>query len=201
MPLARLRAHGQLVEIRADDLRLTSDEAAVFLADIMGLVLSPSDVAALTARTEGWIAGLQLAALAMRDQVDRDSFLASFTGSHRFVVDYLMEEVITRLPAHLQAFVLQTAILDQLCGPLCDAVVGLEARDLRLEETVDTSLKPQASSLTLEELERRNLFLVPLDEQRVWYRYHQLFRDALRQRLASSVPPHTVATLHRRASQ
>src|SRR6266542_1370033 len=201
LPLARLRAHGQLVEIRADDLRLTSDEAAVFLADIMGLVLSPSDVAALTARTEGWIAGLQLAALAMRDHVDRDSFLASFTGSHRFVVDYLMEEVITRLPAHLQAFVLQTAILDQLCGPLCDAVLGQEVRDLRLEETVDTSLKPQASSLTLEELERRNLFLVPLDEQRVWYRYHQLFRDALRQRLASSVPPHTMATLPRRASQ
>src|SRR6266540_1958674 len=147
LPLARLRAHGQLVEIRADDLRLTPDEAAVFLADVMGVALSPSDVAALTARTEGWIAGLQLAALAMRDHMDLDSFLASFTGSHRFVVDYLMEEVITRLPAHLQAFVLQTAILDQLCGPLCDAVVGLEARDLRLEETVDTSLKPQASSL------------------------------------------------------
>src|SRR6266545_4498320 len=201
LPFARLRGHGQLVEIRADDLRLTFDEAAVFLADVMRLALSPSDVAALTARTEGWIAGLQLAALAMRDHVDRDSFLASFTGSHRFVVDYLMEEVITRLPAHLQAFVLQTAILDQLCGPLCDAVLGQEVRDLRLEETVDTSLKPQRSSLTLEELERRNLFLVPLDEQRVWYRYHQLFRDALRQRLASSVPPHTLATLHRRASQ
>jgi LuxR family transcriptional regulator, maltose regulon positive regulatory protein len=201
LPLARLRAHGQLVEIRADDLRLSPDEAAMFLADVMDLALSPSDVATLTARTEGWIIGLQLAALAMREHADRESFLASFAGSHRFVVDYLMEEVISRLPAHLQAFVLQTAILDQLCGPLCDAVLGLEASDVRLDEAISTSLKLQGSSLTLEELERRNLFLVPLDEQRVWYRYHQLFRDALRQRLASSAPPHTLATLHRRASQ
>jgi len=201
LPLARLRAHGQLVEIRADDLRLTPAEAAVFLADVMGLSLSPSDVATLTARTEGWIAGLQLAALALRDQVDRDSFLAGFTGSHRFVVDYLTEEVITHLPAHLQAFVLQTAILDQLCGPLCDAI--LERQKVKgkrqKDDAGDADLLP--SQQALEELERRNLFLVPLDEQRVWYRYHQLFRDALRQRLASSTPPPTLASLHRRASQ
>jgi LuxR family maltose regulon positive regulatory protein len=201
LPLARLRAHGQLVEIRADDLRLTPDEAAMFLADVMDLALSPSDVATLTARTEGWIIGLQLAALAMRDQVDHESFLASFAGSHRFVVDYLMEEVISRLPAPLQAFVLQTAILDQLCGPLCDAV--LERQKVkgkrRKDDAGDADLL--SSQQVLEELERRNLFLVPLDAQRVWYRYHQLFRDALRQRLASSAPLKAVAALHRRASQ
>ncbi len=199
--LARQRAHRQLVEIRADDLRLTSDEAALFLADVMDLALSPSDVAAMTVRTEGWIAGLQLAALAMRDHMDLDSFLASFTGGHRFVVDYLMEEVITRLPAHLQAFVLQTAILDQLCSPLCDAVLERQkAKGKKQKDGAgDADLLP--SQQVLEELERRNLFLVPLDEQRSWYRYHQLFRDALRQRLASSAPPHRVASLHRRASQ
>ena len=125
LPLTRLRARGELTELRAADLRFTAEEAAAFLTVMMGLSLTADEVAALEARTEGWVAGLQLAALAMRDRTDHAGFIAAFSGSNRFVVDYLVEEVLSRLPAHLQTFVLQTSILDRLCGPLCDALLGV----------------------------------------------------------------------------
>jgi len=207
LPLTRLRARGQLTELRAADLRFTADETAAFLTELMGLPLSADDVAALEARTEGWIAGLQFAALAMRDRSDLAGFIRAFTGSHRFVVDYLAEEVLARQPPHLQTFLTQTAILDRMCGPLCDAVLGLAASDVRLGEANSvqvSSLTPHASQaysqLLLAELERANLFLVPLDDERHWYRYHHLFAEVLRERLTSGATSASVATLHRHAS-
>ena len=167
LPLARLRARGQLTELRAADLRFTPSEAAAFLNQVMDLDLSADEIAALDARTEGWIAGLQLAAISLQGRDDAAGFIRSFAGSHRFVLDYLLEEVLQRQPDSVQAFLLRTSILDRLCGPLCDAVL------------LDASATGQA---TLEHLERANLFLVPLDNERRWYRYHHLFADLLRQR-------------------
>jgi LuxR family transcriptional regulator, maltose regulon positive regulatory protein len=184
LPLARLRGRGQLVELRAADLRFTLEEAAGFLNQVMGLDLSADEITALETRTEGWIAGLQLAALSMQGAEDVAGFIQSFTGSHRFVLDYLVEEVLGRQTAGVQAFLLRTAILDRMCGPLCDAV-----------------LQGQAGQATLEYLERANLFSVPLDGERHWYRYHQLFRDLLRQRLGQSLAPDEIAGYHIRASQ
>ena len=176
LPLARLRARGQLTELRAADLRFTPSEAAEFLNQVMGLDLSAEDIAALETRTEGWIAGLQLAALSMQGHQDATSFIQSFTGSHHFVLDYLVEEVLHQQPESVQTFLLRTSILDRLCGPLCDAVL------------LDPSASGQA---TLEYLERANLFLVPLDNERRWYRYHHLFADLLRQRLHQSAASST----------
>ena len=167
LPLARLRARGQLTELRAADLRFTPDEAAAFLNQVMDLDLSADEVGALEARTEGWIAGLQLAAISLQGREDAAGFIASFAGSHRFVLDYLIEEVLQRQPEPVQTFLLRTSILDRLCGPLCDAVL-LAA--------------PAPGQETLEYLDRANLFLVPLDSERRWYRYHHLFADLLRQR-------------------
>ena len=189
LPLARLRARSQLVELRASDLRFTAAEAAEFLNQAMGLALSATDIAALETRTEGWIAGLQLAAISMQGRKDPDLRIASFTGSHRFVLDYLVEEVFEGQPESLQTFLLHTSVLDQLTAPLCDAVCfGLAG-----------AAAPN-SQLTLETLDRANLFLVPLDQERRWYRYHQLFADLLRQRLRRS-QPELEPTLHRRASE
>ncbi|TMD74512.1 MAG: LuxR family transcriptional regulator, partial [Chloroflexi bacterium] len=171
LPLARLRARGQLTELRATDLRFTPSEAAAFLNQGMGLKLSAEDIAALEKRTEGWIAGLQLAALSLQGQQDATGFIKSFTGSHHFVLDYLVEEVLGQQSERVQTFLLRTSILDRMSGPLCDAVV------------LDPSGSGQA---TLEHLERANLFLVPLDNERRWYRYHHLFADLLRQRLHQS---------------
>ena len=186
LPLARLRARGQMTELRAADLRFTPAEAAEFLNRVMGLSLSAGDIAALETRTEGWIAGLQLAALSMQGQRDTAGFIKSFTGSHHFVLDYLVEEVLGQQTASVQTFLLRTSILDRLCGPLCDAVLG----------------SPSASGQeTLEYLERANLFLVPLDNERRWYRYHHLFGDLLRQRLGQSLTPAEIAESHIRASQ
>ncbi len=191
LPLARLRARGQLTELRAADLRFTPAEAAEFLNQVMGLNLSAEDIAALETRTEGWIAGLQLAALSMQGHQDAASFIQSFTGSHHFVLDYLVEEVLQQQSESVQTFLLRTSILDRLCGPLCDAVL----------------LAPSASGQeTLEYLERANLFIVPLDNERRWYRYHHLFAELLRQRLHQSDASPTeeggsVAELHIRASQ
>lgn len=185
LPLARLRARGQLTELRAADLRFTPAEAAEFLNCVMGLNLSEAEVAALEVRTEGWIAGLQLAALSLQGQTDPASFIESFTGSHRFVLDYLMEEVLQRQPPHLQNFLLRTSSLDRMCGPLCDAVLGNPF---------------QPSTFTLEALERANLFLVPLDTERRWYRYHHLFGELLRKRLGQSLTPGDMDELHLRAS-
>lgn len=188
LPLARLRASGQLTELRAADLRFTSSEAAEFLNQLKGLNLSAEDIAALEARTEGWITGLQLAALAlqgspsMQGYPDTSRFIQSFTGSHRFVLDYLVEEVLQRQPEHIRSFLLQTAILERLSGPLCDAVT-----------------RQKDGRGILETLERGNLFVIPLDDQRQWYRYHHLFAEVL---LAHALEeqPDQIPLLRERAS-
>ena len=182
LPLARLRARGELTEVRAADLRFTDEETARYLGEATGLDLAASDVAVLGARTEGWIASLQLAALSLRDRDDPTSFIAGFAGDDRYVVDYLVEEVLDRQPAEVREFLLATAVLDRLTGSLCDAVVGTSG-----------------SAQVLESLERRNLFVVPLDDRRQWYRYHHLFADVLNAHLHAERPDH-VAELHRRAS-
>ena len=183
LPLARLRARGEVTELRAADLRFTPDEAAAFLNEVMGLNLSAADVAALETRTEGWIAGLQLAALSMQGREDIPGFIRAFSGDDRYIGDYLVEEVLQRQPERVRSFLLQTSILDRLSGPLCDAVTG-----------------GGDSKVLLEALERRNLFVVPLDDKRHWYRYHHLFAEVLH---AYSMEKHPgeVPTLHRRASE
>jgi LuxR family maltose regulon positive regulatory protein len=191
LPLARLRARGQLTELRAADLRFTSSEAAEFLDRVMGLDLSAEDIAALERRTEGWIAGLQLAAISLRGRKDVTGFIQSFTGSHRFVLDYLVEEVVEQQPDSVQEFLLQTAVLDRLTGSLCDAVRFGKAKSPAGQE---------GGQATLERLEHANLFIVRLDDERRWYRYHHLFVDLLRQRL-HQVQPEQVSTLHIRASE
>jgi LuxR family transcriptional regulator, maltose regulon positive regulatory protein len=203
LPLARLRARGQLTELRAADLRFTATEAAEYLNRVMSLDLAAADIATLEDRTEGWIAGLQLAALALRRPTamsgqpgDAASFIRAFTGSHRFVLDYLVEEVLQQQTEAIQGFLLRTSILDRLCGPLCDAVLRAPAG---------------SGQNSLEHIENANLFIIPLDNERRWYRYHHLFAELLRQRLAqlhrSGLPDktddggQTIAELHVRASQ
>jgi LuxR family maltose regulon positive regulatory protein len=182
LPLARLRARGELVEVRADDLRFTAEEAAAYLNEMMGLALRAQDVAALEGRTEGWIAALQLAALSMQGREDVAGFIAGFAGDDRYIVDYLVEEVLQRQPDDVRDFLLQTALLSRLNGPLCDVVAGRDG-----------------GKAMLEALDRANLFLVPLDDRRHWYRYHHLFADALRARLLAEQPDR-VLELHRRAT-
>lgn len=186
LPLSRLRARGQMTELRAADLSFTAPEVAALLESTIRLSLPMDDIAALQARTEGWITGLQLAALSLRDRSldDAVAFIGAFTGSHRHLLDYLADEVLMRQPAETRAFLLRTAILDRLCASLCAAVVGDD--DVRSSQTA------------LEELERRNLFVVALDGERRWYRYHHLFGDFLRARLEQE-DPGQVSTLHRRA--
>src|SRR6185437_765404 len=182
LPLARLRGRGELAEIRAADLRFTPGEAAAYLNDVMGLALTVADVAALEGRTEGWIAALQLAALSMQGREDVTAFIDGFAGDDRYIVDFLAEEVLQRQPEHVQHFLLQTSILDRLSGPLCDAVTGQDGGKAKLTA-----------------LEQGNLFLIPLDDRRQWYRYHQLFADVLHARLRDEQPD-DVPELHRRAS-
>jgi LuxR family maltose regulon positive regulatory protein len=198
LPLARLRARGHLAELRAGDLGFTAEESAAYLTGTMGLALSRGQVAALVERTEGWPAGLQLTANALRDRVDQAAFVESVIGSHRHIVDYLIEDVFERLPTHIQSFLLQTSILDRLCGPLCDAVLGLGDAEQAAEARQPAP--DSYSRLILDTLERDNLFLVPLDADRQWYRYHHLFAEVLRDRLIAGAPPEQVDTLHRRAS-
>ncbi len=183
LPLARLRARDQLTEIRARDLRFTLEESVLFFHAVMGLALAEEDVAVLEDRTEGWAVGLQLAGLSMQKQADPKAFIADFSGSHRHILDYLTEEVIQQQPEEIRTFLLQTAILDRLCGPVCDALTG----------------RNDGSSL-LAHLEAANLFVIPLDEERRWYRYHHLFSDLLRGQLARS-QPELIPELHRRASR
>lgn len=204
LPIARLRGQGQLTELRQDDLRFTFDEAAEFLNEAMDLHLSTDDVAALASRTEGWIAGLQMAAVSMRGRDDPTGFVHAFAGSHRHILDYLMEEVLMRESATVQAFLFQTAILDRLTGPLCDAILGVGAEQQgsgndQPPHTPAPLRTPVSSQEILEYLDRTNLFVVPLDEERCWYRYHHLFADLLRQRLQQA-QPHSVRELHHRAS-
>ncbi len=204
LPLARLRGRGQLTELRAVDLRFEPSEVAAFLNDVMHLNLSADAVAALDTRTEGWITGLQLAALAIQNHTDRDRFVDALSGSNRFIVDYLASEVLDQLPAELQTFLLSTSILSRMCGPLCDTLFRIENAELKIENEKTSSKHSQFSILNsqflLEELERANLFLIPLDEERHWYRYHQLFAEVLRERLAGSLPATARADLHQRAS-
>jgi LuxR family transcriptional regulator, maltose regulon positive regulatory protein len=182
LPLARLRARGQLAELRERDLRFTPDETAVFLREATGLDLPAASIASLQDRTEGWAAGLQLAGLSLHGHADPAGFVATFAGSHRHVLDYLTEEVLARQPEHLVGFLLETSVLERLSGPLCDAVTG------RTD-----------SQALLEAIERANLFLLPLDEVRGWWRYHHLFADLLQARLAHE-RPQRLPELHRAAA-
>ncbi len=205
LPLSRLRGRGQLTEVNAAELRFTPEEATAFLNQVMSLGLSPEHVAALEERTEGWIVGLQMAAHALsgtlaaegKEEAQVSEFISAFTGSHRYVLDYLADEVLLREPEEVQAFLLQTSILDRLCGPLCDAVTGRDNGQAMLER-----------------LDAANLFVVPLDGDRRWYRYHGLFAELLRKRLGqqkgtrgadAALAPQdarrSIASLHRRASE
>jgi LuxR family maltose regulon positive regulatory protein len=199
LSLARLRGRGQLTEIRQSDLRFTAEEAAAFLYTVFGLDLPPHGLAALEARTEGWITGLQLAALSMEGRDNVAAFLSAFTGSHRYVLDYLTAEVIRRQPDDVQTFLHQTSILDRLSGPLCDAVIGISGKASQREGNAAPFHTFDDSQALLERLETANLFVVPLDDRRVWYRYHRLFADLLRARLME-LTPERVPELHRRAS-
>ena len=183
LQISRLRTRGQLTELRAVNLRFTIAETAELLNQVMGLNLSAENIAALETRTEGWIAGLQLAAISMRGRTDSSSFIQSFTGSHHFVIDYLVEEVLKHQPERVRDFLLRTSILDRLSGSLCDALTGQEK-----------------GQVTLETLERTNLFIIPLDDERRWYRYHHLFVDLLRQRLRQTQLDR-IYSLHRRAGE
>ena len=182
LPLARMRARGQLVEVRAADLRFTAEESVAYLNGPMGLGLSAADVTALDGRTEGWIAALQLAALSMQGREDASAFIAGFAGDDRYIVDYLAEEVLARQRAEIRDFLLETSVLERLTGPLCDTVTGRDG-----------------GKATLVALERANLFLVPLDDRREWYRYHHLFADVLQAHLLDERGD-DVAELHLRAS-
>ena len=182
LPLPRLRAGGQLAELRAAELRFTAEEAAALLREAIGADLPGAVVAALAARTEGWAAGLQLAALSLRGQADPAGFVATFSGSHRYVLDYLAGEVLDRQSEEVRTFLLQTSVLERLSGELCDAVTGRTGGQVMLEQ-----------------VERANLFLVPLDEVRGWWRYHHLFADLLRARLQQQHPDR-LAALHRNAA-
>jgi len=181
-PISRLKAYGEIVEIRSEEMRFSADEAREFLNTRMGLGLSYEDVIALERRTEGWIVGLQLAALSMQGHPHREMFIQAFTGSHRYVVDYLVEEVLSQQPPEMREFLLKTSILSRMTAELCDAVVGREN-----------------SQAVLEVLERRNLFVVGLDDERRWYRYHHLFADLLRFRLQQENVK-VIQDMHKRAS-
>jgi LuxR family maltose regulon positive regulatory protein len=188
LPLSRLRVRHQLMDIRADQLRFTQDEIAVFLNDAMGLTLSTHDLSAMEMRTEGWIAGLQLAALSMQGRKDIHGFVSAFTGSHHYIMDYLVEEVLKNQSKNVSTFLLQTSILDRLCGSLCEAVVNADTTEL------------DDGQAMMEALEEMNLFVIPLDDERHWYRYHHLFADVLRKRMEHQYL-HLLPDLHRRASK
>ncbi len=183
LPLARLRANNQLTELRARDLRFSRQDADRILNEVLGLSLSAADVAALEAKTEGWIVGLQLAGLSVRDRPDPSDFIANLSGSHRFILDYLTEQVLSQQPAEIQRFLLQTSILDKFSSELCNAVTGRDDGRSRLNQLFKT-----------------NLFLIPLDDEQEWYRYHHLFADLLRARQQALGQAET-AVLHQRASQ
>jgi LuxR family maltose regulon positive regulatory protein len=213
LPIARLRGRGQLTELRQADLRFTPAEAAQLLNQVMGLDLSVDAIAALNSRTEGWIVGLQLAALSMRGREDLASFIAAFTGSQHYILDYLAEEVLQRQSQRIQAFLLQTSILDRMSGSLCDAVLGIRGSGDQGSGISPPRIPSRSpgrdpgsgepgradSQALLDYLEHSNLFIVPLDDSREWYRYHHLFVDFLRASLRQRWPDR-VPTLHRRAS-
>ncbi len=199
LPFARLRARNQVMEIRQEDLRFTFEESADFLKRVMGLNLTSAQIAALEGHTEGWIAGLQLAALSMRGIGDVDGFIEAFTGSSRYILNYLIEEVFERQPPEVKEFLLKTSLLERLCAPLCEAVISdrLSVGSDRL--SVDSDRLAVSSEKILEYLEHSNLFIIPLDQSQTWYRYHRLFLELLRHRLRLSGL--NEAELHIRASQ
>jgi ATP/maltotriose-dependent transcriptional regulator MalT len=186
LPIARLRARGQLIELHLQELRFSQVEADAFLNQVMHLDLDAGNVQTLYSRTEGWIAGLQMAVLSIQNIQDRAGFIESFSGSNRFILDYLMEEVLEQIPPDEKTFLLMTSILEQMCGSLCEAIV--------------LDLQPGEGQVMLERLERSNLFVLPMDDQRAWYRYHRLFADLLRQKLRSSQLDR-MGDLHLRASE
>ena len=188
LPLSRLRVRGQLTEIRADQLRFTREEIASFLNEVMGLELPGDAITALDARTEGWIAGLQLAAISMQGRKDLTDFVAAFTGSHYYIMDYLVEEVLSLQTQTVGTFLLQSSILDRMCGSLCEAVVKAD------------QMGPFNGQTMLEALDQANMFVIPLDRERRWYRYHHLFADVLNRRLEQA-HPHVLPDLHHRASR
>jgi LuxR family maltose regulon positive regulatory protein len=191
LPTSRLRVRGQLVELRASDLRFAPEEAATFLNQLMGLDLTTQHIKALEARTEGWIAGLQLAALSMqgRDVPATDAFISAFTGGHHYILEYLTEEVVRRQPEPVRRFLIETSMLDRLCGPLCDAL-----------RPPDAPPADRDGAATLNCLQQRNLFIVPLDDEHYWYRYHRLFADLLGNLRRREVPPERIRELHQLAS-
>lgn len=188
LALSRLRARGQLTEFRAADLRFTSEEIAAFFRETLDLTLDAEAVAALAARTEGWVASLQLAGLALRSQQEQSAFLERFSGSHRYVIDYLLDEVLMQQPPEVREFLIRTSILERFCAPLCDALLRSD------DDGVGVADSP--ADEILRDLEKANLFLVPLDDDRTWYRYHRLFADVLRSDLSSE----RARSLHRRAA-
>ena len=189
LPLARLRARSDLLELRMTDLRFTTQEAADFLNYTMGLKVSPEDVSRITQRTEGWIAGLQMAALSMQNVSDISGFITAFTGSHHYIFDYLLEEILGQQSPEIHRFLLYTSILDLLTAPLCDFLLD--------SESADTFTRP--STDILEKLDHANLFIIPLDHEQRWYRYHPLFAELLRGYLQKNNPAQ-IPTLHARAS-
>lgn len=203
LPIARLRARGQLVELRLNDLRFTAEETTTFLNQVMELSISPEDLTALDSRTEGWAAGLQMAALALQapglEVQGSSEFIRSFTGSNRYILDYLVEEVLRKQPKAIQTFLLQTSILDRLCGSLCQAVTQVGEWRLEGDQLLSSLQSPISAAEILEYLDRSNLFIVPLDNQREWYRYHRLFADILNQRLGLT-QTEIIPILHHRAS-
>ena len=206
VPISRLRVQGQLTEIRTPELRFTKNEAAAFLNDLMGLGLSSEDIVALEERTEGWIASLQLAALSMHGRPNKQEFISAFSGSHRYVIDYLVDEVLSRQTQEVQVFLRRTSILDRFCASLCDKALGDRGRGIGERETITdfTSINSYPSDASsrqiIDYLERANLFLVPLDDERRWYRYHHLFANFLEQRLYER-ESNRIPELHQRASQ
>lgn len=202
IPLSRLRARGQLSEIRAEDLRFNPLEATRFLNQVFGLDLSQEQVTKLENRTEGWIAGLQLAGVSMQGRVDIPQFIEAFSGSHRFIMDYLAEEALSRQPSEIQSFLLQTSILERLNDSLCDYVLSINSTGQPPEPQNPTAfpVRSNEQKIRLATLENLGLFIVPQDDERIWYRYHHLFADLLRTRLESTSPG-LVTELHRRASK
>ena len=184
LPLARLRAQGDLLEVRMDDLRFTVEESEALFDQVVGLELDTGDLHSIVSRTEGWAVGLQMAALSLQAAPDRTQFVRNFSGTHRYILDYLIQEVLSRQTSAVRDFLLKTSILDRMCGELCDVVVG---------ETAGSSFQ------ILDTLERSNLFLVPLDEERCWFRYHHLFADLLASQL-HQLQPQIIPELHSRAS-
>jgi LuxR family maltose regulon positive regulatory protein len=224
LPIHRLRARGHLTELRSDDLRFSTDEAAVFLNAAMGLDLAREDIEVLEARTEGWIVGLQLAALSLQGRSDAHEFITAFSGGHHYVLEYLTQEVVRRQPEPVQRFLIQTSILDRLCGPLCDAVQSGSAKlpstadadavcfgqavaagnsdetAVRLGEAESSTGESNGEAM-LAHLRQRNLFILPLDDEHRWYRYHHLFADLLGNLLQKDQPPERIQELHLRACE